>query len=86
MKMKIWLSFTCFVLLIANLGIAQQEFPADLENPKMFDQNKEEPHATLMPFDNIESLYKQKKENSPYYKSLNGTWKFNWVKESCRQA
>lgn len=80
MKLRLWLSFTFFALVISNTIIAQQEFPADLENPKMFNQNKEEPHASLMPFDNIANLLNNKKEDSPFYKSLNGTWKFNWVK------
>ena len=80
MKLRYWLSMTVFVLIVANIAKAQQEFPSDLEDPKMFNQNKEEPHATLMPFDNIESLLNSKNEKSPFYKTLNGTWKFNWVK------
>ena len=39
-----------------NLGIAQDNFPADIENPKMFNQNKEEPHATFLPFINAEEV------------------------------
>ena len=63
-----------------NSGIAQDNFPADIENPKMFNQNKEEPHATLLPFDNAERVMENDWKKSPYYQSLNGTWKFHWVK------
>ena len=42
-------------LLISTLS-AQQEFPADLENPNMFDQNKEQPHSTFIPFDDVKGV------------------------------
>ncbi|GAH57591.1 unnamed protein product [marine sediment metagenome] len=64
-----------------TLCVAQQDFPVDLENPKMFNQNKEEPHATLLPFDNEEGVMENDWGKSPYYQSLNGTWKFNWVRK-----
>jgi len=53
----------------------------DWENPKMFNQNKEAPHATLMPFMTIDSALSKKRNESVFYKSLNGVWKFNWVKK-----
>ncbi|MBK3520005.1 hypothetical protein JIV24_21920 [Carboxylicivirga sp. N1Y132] len=53
----------------------------DWENPKMFNQNKEAPHASLMPFSSVENALTQKHEASVFYKSLNGTWKFNWVRK-----
>ena len=53
----------------------------DWENPKMFDQNKEAPHATLMPFKSEDAALSQKRNESVYYQSLNGTWKFNWVRK-----
>lgn len=53
----------------------------DWENPKMFNQNKEAPHATLMPFKDVASALSKKRNQSVYYKSLNGTWKFNWVRK-----
>jgi len=62
-----------------NSGIAQYNF-ADIENSKMFNQNKEEPHATLMPFDIAEGVIENNWEKSPYYQSLNRTWKFHRVK------
>jgi beta-galactosidase len=76
---------TYLILLITvftlKCSLAQKDFPADLENPKMFNRNKEEPHATLLPFDNMEGVIKKNREESPYYQSLNGTWKFSWTRK-----
>ena len=76
---KILIVFFFAFFTLSKLS-AQQAFPADLENPKMFDRNKEAPHATLMPFKNIEAAMTKKRNQSVYYKTLNGTWKFNWVR------
>lgn len=46
------------------------------ENPKIYEQNKEESHAVMMPFDTLEQALSQ--EESSYKLSLNGTWKFYW--------
>ncbi|MFX0154603.1 MAG: glycoside hydrolase family 2 TIM barrel-domain containing protein [Candidatus Hodarchaeota archaeon] len=53
----------------------------DWENTEMIGQNKEPPHNTLIPFQDIGSALTGKIESSQYYKSLNGNWKFNWVKK-----
>ena len=53
----------------------------DWEDPAMFNQNKEAPHATLMPFKDETSALTKRRKGSVYYKSLNGTWKFNWVRK-----
>ncbi len=53
----------------------------DWENPQMFDQNKEAPHATMIPFSNFEEALTKRSIASPYYQSLNGTWKFHWVRK-----
>jgi len=53
----------------------------DWENPLMFDQNKEAPHATFIPFQDELSALDNKRKASAFYKSLNGIWKFNWVRK-----
>ncbi len=75
-----------FVLMIVLIfhplpGICQEDFPADLENPAIFNRNKEAPHATLLPFSSQEEAINNNWQTSPWYYSLNGTWKFNWVKK-----
>ncbi len=52
----------------------------DWENSEMIGQNKEPAHNTLIPFPNREDSLKETKNNSIYYRSLTGMWKFNWVK------
>ena len=53
----------------------------DWENPAMFDQNKELPHTTFIPFEDETSALTKKRKESVYYHSLNGLWKFNWVRK-----
>jgi len=47
----------------------------------MIGQNKEPPHNTLIPYQDIDSALTGKFERSHYFKSLNGKWKFKWVKK-----
>jgi len=49
-----------------------EKYPEWNNNPEVFRINKEPPHTQLMPFEDMIS--------SPYYISLNGSWKFYWVK------
>lgn len=49
------------------------------ENLDVIEINKEPPHNSLIPFNSIESAKKGMK-NSNFYSSLNGDWKFHWVK------
>lgn len=52
----------------------------DWEDANIFNIGKEPAHSTLIPFESIgEALGKW--EDSRYFKSLNGNWKFNWVKK-----
>ncbi len=54
----------------------------DWENPKKIGQNKEKPHATLIPYSEEESALNCSRKSSKYYKSLSSeNWKFNWVKK-----
>lgn len=50
------------------------------QNHEIFEINKEAPHATFFSFGNRAAALKGEKEVSHWYQSLNGTWKFNWVK------
>ena len=53
---------------------------AEWESPTELSLNKEQPKAWFFSFDSEESARKVLPENSAYYLSLDGTWKFNWVK------
>ncbi len=52
--------------------------------PSVFAVNKEAPRATSLPYNNEQLAVNDVYEQSPYYLSLNGTWKFRWVKIRCR--
>ena len=67
-----------FLLLIFFMQAKAQD--VDWKNPKVFDVNKLKPHAEVVPFDNVENALDGEIEHSRYYKSLNGKWKFKWVR------
>lgn len=50
------------------------------ESPQDLALNKEQPHAYFFSFKDANTARKVLPENSQYWQSLNGTWKFNWVK------
>lgn len=60
---------------------ATQEAPQgnEWESPENLALNKEQPRATFFSFADVESARKVLPENSAYWQSLNGQWKFNWV-------
>jgi beta-galactosidase len=62
-------------------GVAfTEKEPRDWENPEVFRINREAPHATLISFPDEQSAAAGNIKDSPDYLSLDGTWKFNWVK------
>ena len=53
--------------------------------PRMAEQyaiglNKLAPHSYVWPYKNAGDVRNGNYEDSPYYMSLNGKWKFHWVK------
>lgn len=68
------------LLLILLLPIALTAQVPDWENPAIFRVNNEPARASLIPYGDRSSALGNKKEASPFYKSLNGTWKFRWTK------
>lgn len=53
--------------------------PAEIEDPRCIGINKEPAHATLMPYANLQEALKADRHKSSFYRTLNGSWKFNWV-------
>jgi beta-galactosidase len=49
------------------------------ENPELVEINKLPPHAELIHFDNMSAAKTGDVNQSIWYKSLNGNWKFNYV-------
>jgi beta-galactosidase len=65
-------------ICLAISAVSPAETP-DWEDPLIIGINKEPAHATLMPYSTTEQSLACNREASPYYRSLNGKWKFNWV-------
>ncbi len=65
-------AFTC------NQAIAAA-VPPEVENEQMLGINKEPAHATLMPYASLQEALAAKRHASSLCRSLNGSWKFNWV-------
>ena len=76
------LRFTLILIFLVVLSNCNR----NSKNPKIWmDQNvisinKEDAYATSISFDNLDNALTVDIANSKYYKSLNGSWKFNWVK------
>ncbi len=60
-------------------GILAQEVP-DWENPSVIGINKEPPHATLFPFESSALARRGNREDSRYFRLLNGRWRFHWAR------
>lgn len=70
-----------FLAALAHPCPAGESAMRDWENPEVFGINKEPPHATILPFPDAASAEKQGQLGiSPWVKSLNGNWKFHWVR------
>ncbi len=78
MKFRYLITVICFILY-QNTIVAQ--YTHDWENPVVVEKNRFPSRATLYSYPTIAQAKTLKRENSPWFLSLNGTWKFNWVKK-----
>lgn len=62
--------------LLPVVAVAQPEWQSQYAIGK----NKLAPHAYVWPYQTADAVRGGDYEQSPYYMSLNGTWKFHWVK------
>ncbi len=53
-------------------------YPEWNNNPEIYQLNRMEAHAALMPYDTVEEALRGDKDASPYTVSLNGDWKFHF--------
>ncbi len=73
-----WMLACAMILLVWAVN-AQP--PNDWENSEMIGQGKEPGHCTLLPYPDSATALVGTRGASPYHQSLNGTWKFNWVRK-----
>lgn len=76
-------SIACFVaILLFTIQINAQPKHNDWEKPSLVDQNKEASHTSFTLFDNKANALAAKNNASPFYQSLNGTWKFQYTDQA----
>lgn len=77
MKIKLLLVVTLNVL-VGN--VFSQPAKNEWENPQVYERNKEAGHVNFIAYDNVAQARAGNEQKSPYFISLNGTWKFHFVK------
>ncbi|MDY8137968.1 glycoside hydrolase family 2 TIM barrel-domain containing protein [Aquimarina sp. 2201CG5-10] len=79
MKLKLLLIvILCIVFSCSKESLQKVSDQKNHFNHQVFEDNKLPPRATYFGFESSEVL---EKENSKRFLSLNGNWKFNWVKD-----
>ncbi|HEX8920898.1 MAG TPA: glycoside hydrolase family 2 TIM barrel-domain containing protein, partial [Pyrinomonadaceae bacterium] len=81
-KLSIFTAVTLSILALSFPLWAQQSVDAlpEWENPRVFGVNKEPAHATLFPYASEETALERDHQKSAFVRSLNGAWKFHWVR------
>ncbi len=79
MKMKFFTLLCAIALLGVSASQAQKVTKPYWQNVEVVKVNKEYPRTSFMTFDNRADALSKKFEDSKYYQSLNGTWKFYFV-------
>ncbi|BDI29950.1 beta-galactosidase [Capsulimonas corticalis] len=59
---------------------ADAPLPPEIENEQILGINKDPWHATLMPYADLHEALAANRRQSSYARSLNGPWKFHWVR------
>ncbi len=77
MQFSSLVKITLIPLLLNQLSVDAKE-GEPWQNHQVFAINKEAPHASLFPFESIETSLVNNKEQSSNFLLLNGLWKFDW--------
>ncbi|MBS3768963.1 MAG: DUF4981 domain-containing protein [Bacteroidales bacterium] len=72
------ITFITGFFILSSMSVSAQE-PNDWENPAVFEKNQTDPHVSVVPYQNDQTALEYNRENSPYYHSLDGYWKFSWA-------
>lgn len=68
------------LLLMVLCVVAASCVAEEWDDLSVVQVNTEKPHATMMTYPTVSLAMKDLREESPWFKSLRGDWKFNWVK------
>lgn len=69
----------CCSLLLVTLFWNSVSAANDWEDPEIIGRNKLDPNATMFRFDSADQALTGGRDESPYVKLLDGTWKFKYV-------
>ncbi|MBC8355581.1 MAG: DUF4981 domain-containing protein [Planctomycetes bacterium] len=72
-------------LLFAALCSQANAAPNDWENEQVISRNKLPGRVNTLPFPTQEAAVADDRESSPWYRSLNGAWKFSWAPEPAKR-
>ncbi len=80
-SMKIWLPLLSLLILSVPVQTRAQEGwgdpnVPDWQNPVVLGINSEPPHTTLVPYQDLRSALRGVREESAYFRLLNGQWRF----------
>lgn len=66
--------------LVCSQVFEYEQITGYIENPSKVEELQMSPHVPYVPFESAEQAVSGEWENSPFYRTLNGTWKFRWTK------
>ncbi len=71
-----------FIYCLAVLGMSASAQSNEWQNPEVNAVNRAPMHTNYFAYESLEAAQKGVKEQSKNFMTLNGIWKFNWVKDS----
>ncbi len=77
-KFILLFALNLFVQQITEINAQTNNIVNDWENPAVFQINREPARAFFLPYADRKSAIIDEYTSSPWYKSLNGLWKFQW--------
>jgi beta-galactosidase len=81
MRYESWSLAIAFCLLpgLPLAGLGSESALPDWQNPAVLGRNKLPPHVAVVPFADAESARTRDLRRSPWYRSLDGAWRFRWA-------
>jgi len=70
-----------WIVVSFQRALAQNDKVNDWENPEVVHRNREPARCSWYPFPDVETALRGDPMQSPFVTSLNGTWKFRWVRK-----
>ncbi len=77
--MRSWMLPVGLSVVASVLVLPAVQAPRPWEDPRVFEQGQESPHATLMPYATRGQALRLARKQSPYCLLLNGQWRFHWA-------